>query len=487
VNRLKIETIIEYLKKELGYEDLPSSYYKHIAEWIAWWRGFYKPFHQFTERGSDNRLIKRELYTLKMAKKVCEDWAAILLNEKTRIVIEDEKSGEFVQGKDSLGGVLGENDFWVLGNALVEKAFMSGTGAFVLRIDGMKVIGERIVKDKGASIRIEYLTADHIIPLSVRQGKIVDVAFVSEVLRRGKKYIYIETHILNDNNEYEITNRYFRDDEGKLIPEPLPEGIIESFATGSDIPLFSIVYPNIVNNIDDSNGLGISIFANAIDNLKGVDLAYNNFNRDLKLGGKKVFLNKSLVQYDEHGNTITPDDVAQQLFLQIGDEGLIENGNKPIQEYNPALRIQENKDAIQAQLDYLSFKVGFGTKHYQFNAGSVVTATQYMGDKQELIQNAAKHYIVIERALISLVRSILWIGKEVIGMPVNPDTKITINFEDSYIIDKESERQRDLQEVRDGLMQPYEFRMKWYGEDENTAKKMTGAALTDDELMGFDK
>ena len=482
---MNINTVIEYLKKELGYEDLPSSYYTHIAEWVAWWKGYHKPFHHFVERGSDNRLIDRELYSLKMAKKVCEDWASILLNEKTEIVIEDKKSNVFVQGEDGLGGVLGANDFWEQGNALIEKTFATGTGAFVLRIDGMRVSGERIIKDKDASIRIEYLTANHIIPLSVQQGKIVDVAFVSEVLRRGKNYIYIETHILNDKNEYEITNRYFREDEGKLIPEPLPEGVIESFVTGSNIPLFSIIYPNIVNNIDGSNGLGISIFANAIDNLKGVDLAYNNFNRDLKLGGKKVFLNRSLVQYDENGNAITPDDVAQQLFLQVGDEGMVENGSKPIQEYNPLLRIQENKDAIQAQLDYLSFKCGLGTKHYQFNSGSIVTATQYMGDKQELIQNAAKHYIVIERALISLVRAILWIGKEVIGATVKPDTKIAVKFEDSYIIDKESERQRDLQEVRDGLMQKWEYRMKWYGEDEEKAKMMVGAELSDDELMGF--
>ena len=482
---MQIDTVIEYLKKELKYEDLPSAYYTHIAEWAAWWRGFYKPFHQFAERSSDNRIIKRDLYTLKMAKKICEDWAAILLNEKTQIIIDDNKSSAFVQGEDGLGGAFGDNDFWEQGNALVEKAFMSGTGAFVLRVDGMKLIGERIVKDKGASIRIEYLTADHIVPLSIRQGKITDVAFISEVLQRGKKYIYIETHILNDSKEYEITNRYFREEEGSLVPEQLPEGIIESFVTGADIPLFSIISPNIVNNIDGSNGLGISIFANAIDNLKGIDLAYNNFNRDLKLGGKKVFLNKSLVQYDETGNAITPDDVAQQLFVQVGEDSMAENGNNQIHEFNPALRINENKDAIQAQLDYLSFKCGLGTKHYQFNAGSVVTATQYMGDKQELIQNAAKHYIVIERALITLVRAILWVGSEVIGVSVDPDTQMTVNFEDSYIIDKESERQRDLQEIRDGLMQPWEYRVKWRGEDEAKAKKMVGAEVTDDELMGF--
>ena len=58
-------------------------------------------------------------------------------------------------------------------------------------------------------------------------------------------------------------------------------------------------------------------------------------------------------------------------------------------------------------LDYLSFKCGLGTKHYQFNAGSIVTATQYTGDKQELIQNAAKHYIPVEAALKAVVKDAL--------------------------------------------------------------------------------
>ena len=216
-------------------------------------------------------------------------------------------------------------------------------------------------------------------------------------------------------------------------------------------------------------GLGMSIYADAIDSLKGVDLAFNNFCRDLKLGGKKVFLNRSLVQIDEEGNQITPDDVAQQLFTTVGDEVTMEE-NTLIHEFNPDLRTEANKEAVQAQLDYLSFKVGLGTKHYQFNAGGVVTATQYMGDKQELIQNASKHYIAVEKFLQQIVQAVLWAGKAILNQGVNPDTQVTVNFEDSYIIDKESERQRDLQEVRDGIMQKYEYRMKWYGEDEKTAK-----------------
>lgn len=480
---MNIGTIIDYLNKNKGY-NIPSNYYEKIDTWRDWWRGFHKPFHEFTEINGENR-IKRKLFTLKMVKKVCEDWASILLNEKTQIVIDDKTSSEFVQGEDGTGGIFGDNDFWQQGNALVEKAFYSGTGAFIVKLSDMALTGETVIKDDETKIKINYLTAHNIIPLTIRHGKIIDVAFVSEILEHGKKYIYLETHELTITG-YKITNQYFSYENEQLKEQPLPAGIAPVINTGTDIPLFSIFSPNIVNTHSNSNGLGMSIFANAVDNLMGVDLAFNNLCRDFKLGGKKVFYAESLMQTDENGNKITPDDVMQQLFSVVGDLPITENGQNSLMiEYNPSLRVAENKDGIQAQLDYLSFKCGLGTKHYQFNSGSIVTATQYMGDKQELIQNAAKHYIVIEQALIRLTRAILWAGKEILGLPVNPDAKITINFEDSYVIDKESERLRDLQEIRDGLMQKWEYRMKWKGEDEATAKSMVGAEVSNDKLMGF--
>lgn len=481
---MNINSIIELLNKERGC-NISAGYYSFISEWRTWWEGFNKDFHEYHETLEDGSKKPRKLYTLKMGKKVCEDWASILLNEKTEIVIDDKTSAEFVQGEDGTGGVLGANDFWHLGNALIEKAFYSGTGAFVLKFDGMTVQGESILKNKDTQIRIEYLPAHNIVPLTVKNGQIIECAFVSEIYDKGKSYIYLETHDLNDGG-YVVTNRYFQIEEGRLKEIDLPEGIIPSYRTGSEAPLFSIIRPNIVNHIDDGLGLGISVFANAIDNLKGIDLAFNNFCRDFWLGGKKVFMSNRLTRITPDGVEVTPDDAMQSLFVHAGDIPMDENGrNTLMTEYNPTLRVAENREGLQAQLDYLSFKVGLGTKHYQFNSGSIVTATQYMGDKQELIQNAAKHYIVIEQALIRLTRAILWAGKEILGLPVNPDAKITINFEDSYVIDKESERIRDQQEVRDGLMQKWEYRVKWYGEDEPTAKKMVGEQLTDDELMGF--
>jgi A118 family predicted phage portal protein len=463
---MDITSVIDYLQKQRGYT-ISSSYYTYIAEWEDWWKGYHKPFHQFKERQGD-KLIEREMYTLKMAKKVCEDWASILLNEKTEICIDDKKSEDFVID------VIDKSNFLYQANGLIEKAFYSGTGAIVMRFDNMLVKGESILKDKQTRIRFEFLPANYIIPLTVVGNDVKEVAFASDVTYKGKKYTYLETHILETmqegSHEYVITNKYFEESNGTLEPAALPNGLIEQFRTGSDIPLFAIIRPSIIKTIQEGAGMGQSIFADAIDILKGVDLAYNNFCRDFKLGGKKVFYNNNLIRFDDMGNAITPDDVAQQLFLQIGDGNGLNDNCKPIVEYNPTIRVAENKDGIQAMLDYLSFKVGFGTKHYQFNAGSIVTATQYTGDKQELVQNASKHYMGIKSALTAVVRAILWAGQTIIGEAVKPHAEIDIKFDDGYIIDKESERERDRQDARDGFMQKWEYRVKWYGETEEEAK-----------------
>ena len=48
-----------------------------------------------------------------------------------------------------------------------------------------------------------------------------------------------------------------------------------------------------------------------------------------------------------------------------------------------------------------------------------------------------------------------------------------MNFEDSILADDETKRASDRQDVSMGIMPLWEYRMKWYGEDEETAKKMT--------------
>ena len=53
-----------------------------------------------------------------------------------------------------------------------------------------------------------------------------------------------------------------------------------------------------------------------------------------------------------------------------------------------------------------------------------------------------------------------------------PTFCIIARSSDSIIEDKTTERNNDRQDLAAGIMNDWEYRMKWYNEDEATAKKM---------------
>ena len=63
-------------------------------------------------------------------------------------------------------------------------------------------------------------------------------------------------------------------------------------------------------------------------------------------------MNSSMFARDEEGNRVAPQIAGQTLFIKTGDS--IEDGKKYIEEYNPALRIAENAEAVQKMLDLFS-------------------------------------------------------------------------------------------------------------------------------------
>lgn len=475
----------EHLEKKFGCE-LDTKYYSTIRTWRDWWRGYVKDAHSYRELGVDGTVKQRKLYSFGMAKKITEDWASLLLNEKTDIVVDDAASSEWLQGEDGTGGVLGEVNFWAEGNELIEKAFAYGTGAFVARADGAMIKDSgAVIPDAKCRVGVEYMDALSIIPLSVEKSKITELAFVSEFIKKGKTCVYLETHTKNEVGNYQIENEFFVLNGSTLKPSELPEGVAEKIDTGSPRPWFALFFPNITVNNEDCNGLGMSVYANALDNLLAVDIAFNNFVKDFKLGGKKVFYNKSMLQTNKDGETITPDDVAQQLFQQVGD-GMDFDAKQMVQEFNPSLRVAENKEGVQAQLDYLSFKCGMGTHRYRFESGGVKTATEYNGERQDLVQHAQRHVIVLEAALKTLCSALLYIGKVFCGANVNPDSTIAVNFEDGFVIDDNAARENDRQDMRDGILNAWEYRVKWYGETEQEAKaKLQDLKTATENPFGF--
>ena len=472
------QQVIEIISKEFGITAKVSPMYAKIEEWRAWLEGNVKGFHEYEQLVdlSEKKYTKLHRHKTNMLLRGSEDWASILLNEKTHISIEDDKSARWLMGEDMISGILGESDFWRNANELIATSRWAGTAAFEAYVKNMEVAEDSRILIRGNGIGLNFLCADQIIPISHDNGILREAAFISDREERGKVFQQVSMHTL-ENGLYMIT-AFTIDDQGKLFGDPV---IIH---TGSPVPWFSVIRKSGINIFDYDSPFGVSIVSGNEDILKGLDTVFDNYITDFILGRKMVFMNTSLMDRDDSGNVIPPQRAGAQLFMFAGDRF---KDDQLIKEYNPSLRVEENSLALQKMLDQFSYAIGLGLRHYQFEAGTIQTATEYTGSKQDLVQNAAKEMISVEKALKQITKAVLWIGKNVLGAPVDPDTKITVIADDSYIIDQDSERKRWQEEIKAGIRQRYEYRMKFYGETEEEAKrnvKPTIAELLEGKAQG---
>lgn len=450
---------------ELGYITIPEAFYGKIAEWKSWYQGNVKGFHSYKVRNGES-VVSCKRYSLNMAKKLCEDWANLLMNEKVQITLEGQKEQEFVNR------ILMENNFTVKANEMQEMAFAFGTVAYVPRVIGQEINeGGEIIPGNASGIMLDYVIAENIYPLSWANSHINECAFSSTVFVAGKNYLYLQIHRKDENGDYVIENRIYRNDNDMLADEQLTnvkgfENVQPVVHTGSNKRQFVIDRPNIANNFNFLLPTGISVYANAIDVLQGVDIAYDSYVNEFKLGKKRIIVKPSAAKYIDGEPAFDPDDVAFYVLPEDVSDGAV------ITPIDMQLRTTEHNTGIQDQLNILSSKCGFGETYYRFDGGSVATATQVISEHSTMFSTIRKHEIVLRQALVELCRVILRLGNTAMNAGLNENVAITVNFDDSIITDTESERAQDRQDVSMGAMSLVEYRMKWYGEDEATARKM---------------
>lgn len=430
---------IRQLLEKLGHKDLlKPEWYANIAKWLEWYGGKAKFHYYSVYNGRESIPCVRK--TLGMAKKVAEDKADLLLNEKVTINIGVEDL------QDYLDEVLDVNNFWVRGNQLIELANALGTGAFVEFMEGDEV-------------RIDYVPAPCVWPLNWRNGDITECAFASILAIGEDERTYINRHIL-DNGKYVVYN-HLLDKAGREVP--LPEGVLPVWNTNSETPLFQIVTPNIVNNIDISNPMGVSVYANSIDDLQTVDLVYDSFHNEFKLGKKRIFVDGSAVKPNPVDGSLDPIfDPNDTVFYGLPGR----DNDKSITESNMELRVQEHITAIQTTLDILSEKCGFGKGYYKFDGDGVRTATEVVSQNSKLFRKIKKDEIILEKALIDMARAILFLGGKAV------DVDISIAFDDSIIEDTEAIAKRALLELQAGIIDNVIYYQRVYGLTEEQAVQM---------------
>lgn len=480
------DVVLKFLKKQ-GYKNVSTNYYKFVEKWEAWWRNDVE-FHRY----HDDTGVERMMYTLGMAKRMSEDWASILYTERDEITTEAENDDMTKSNNEYLDKQLKILKVYKDLPTAIEKAMATGTAGAIVRVKNAKVDKQgRLFADNRTKQDVIYVGASQIIPLRVEHGQIIDVAIVSENTIEDKKEYYIEIHKLEYKKEleqevYVITNTYL-DEQGN---EKQKEGVASNYSINSNVPLFSILKPAIANPINEdytvTNGLGFSIYGTAIPQLKACDITYHNFVMDFYLGGKKVFYNKKIVKTrteiitDKNGNKkevevpIFPDDLTRQQWKTYGDEMNNFKDDPMVKEYNPKLRVDEDSAGIQFALNVLAFKGGLGTGYYKFDSGrgTVMTATQYVGDRQDLIVNANKHRKNVDEFVAGICKAILLLGRVLFKEKVTEECIVKLTDKDGFLVDTETAKKEFRQDIAQGIRKEWEYRVKFFGEDEKTAKAM---------------
>lgn len=448
---------------ELGYSTIPEAFYSKVAEWKSWYQGNVKGFHSYRVRNGES-MVNCKRYSLGMGKKLCEDWANLLMNEKVQITLEGQKEQEFIDR------VLTENNFTVKANEMQEMKSALGTVAYIPRVIGQEINeGGEIVPGNASGIILDYVTIESIYPLAWQNGFISECAFSSVVTRNGHDYLYLQIHHKDDGGSYIIDNRIYRYNNEMLSDERLTnvkgfENIPPVVHTGNDKRQFVIDRLNIANNFNYLLPTGIAVYANAIDVLQGVDIAYDSYVNEFRLGKKRIMVKPSAAKYLDGEPVFDPSDVAFYVLPEDVSDGAI------ITPIDMTLRTAEHNTGIQDQLNILSSKCGFGETYYRFDGGSVATATQVISENSTMFRTIKKHEVILFSVIKELCRILLRLGNTAMNVGLDENVKVSIDFDDSIIVDTESQRAQDRQDVNMGVMSVLEYRMKWYGEDEDTAK-----------------
>lgn len=471
-----MNTVIEYLQKEFGYSDLSTDYYNHIEQWINEWKG---KANWLSVKTIDNKEFP--MYSLGMAKRSCEDLASIITSEP--FTIKASKNDNVLQ--EDIEKV---KLFEKLPNA-IEIMGYTGTVGTVIRIKNAEVVGE----DENAYLRktnktkkeIINIKANQILPLTWENGELIDVAFTSDIVKtiggKQKKIIYIEIHQLKEEG-YQITNVYLDAENGKPVEI---DGVIPTYNTLSQTPMFAINKMPKSNIYDNNMGLGMALYGDSQDQLQMLDLTYNNFGMDFKLGQKILIVNKSLIRtenYEEEqpdgsiktkSRVIYPTDIQKQLFANMSDS-LRDLDQQPyIHEYNPDLRVNDNTDAIQFCLDNLSFKLGFGIGYYSFDRKGGITATQYVGERQDFVKNGRKIRKQTDEYVKRICRALLLSEKILGNANIDENQEINIAEVDNFLIDEETMREKLLNDVNVGLISKSRYLKKVYNmTDEEVLEEM---------------
>ena len=389
------------------------------------YKGFYSVWHLIPAPTIENPRAKRNMFYLNLSKAVCAELAGMVWTDQTDVTVTTDGFTPTEANPDDplqkfVDKVLKKNNFQRKMLECVEQAAALGGEALKVWADFKRDENGNAIPDS-IRLKIGFYQADQFVPISWDNANVSEGVFISRQARGGYYYTQLEFHKW-DGATYVITNELYRSDMYKMgSTEPqdilgvrIPLDTIfpmmdeETTIQGIEASLFSYFRTPCANNVDDNSPLGVSIYANAMETLHALDICYDSFVREFRLGKKRIIVPARAVRSvvdPQTGRLVRYFDANDEMYEALASDT---PDDLKIQDNSVELRVEEHVSAINAFLSILCLQVGFSAGTFSFDQHTgLKTATEVVSENSKTYKTIKTLQNQIRPAIEHIVRNII--------------------------------------------------------------------------------
>ena len=357
--------------------------------------------------------------------------------------------------------------------------------------------GTVYIKPNGESL--DVFTPEDVLVTDYDNNGITGAIF-KDTYSKGKwTYTRLEYHRFGDADEngarpYFISNRAYKSRTPDSIGDPVPlsetkwSGLMDDSppimagdGVGLDGPMFGVLTTPQANNIDKNSPLGLPIFAEAIEELKDLDVAYSRMNNEIYDSERIVLTDdRLLAPAGTKFGDFSPGDRATNKLPRFVRNVFGNNVDEFYQEINPQLNTDERMKGINALLSQIGYKAGFSNGYFVFDQKTgMVTATQVESDDRRTIQFIKDCRDQLEKCMDRIIYA-LNVYADLYGESPFGECETTYDFGD-ITYNREEDRARWWGYVNAGKVPAWMYFVKFEGFSEEDAKAMVDEAAPKEE------
>ncbi len=364
--------------------------------------------------------------------------------------------------------VLVEMEAKILNNDSMDAVLQKSLSDMNKKLQTGLALGAMVLRPLGPD-KAEYVAADKFIPISFDDsGTPNDIAFlVVKCVGENDYYTRVERHYFTNGN-LTIENKCYHSQSQSDIGQNCS---LEEVAEWAIILPGPITYPgmtemdfgyyqNPIENKVDGSSCGVSVYESAENLIRKADVQGARLDWEYDSGERAIHVDERALK-NRGGKTYLPR-LKKRLYRGLN----LDDNNKDLyKEYSPEMRDEAFRRGLEEYKREIEFNVGLAYGDLSDAQEVDKTATEVLASKTRKYNRVTAIQGKLEECLNGFVNALAFYnGSYMSGV------EFTCEFNDSILADEESERQQDRQDVSMGVMSLLEYRMKWYNEDEETAK-----------------